>query len=427
MESVESLAMAGTERLGIGFVGAGFITQTFHSDSLRKIRNADAAGIMNPTVSKAEGLADELREADCGDPDAYDSVRELVQDPGVDALWITSPNYARVETMEMVAEELEQGNADLTGIAIEKPLARNVSEAKRVVELVEQTGVAHAYLENQVYMPSVTRLKELLWAKGRSAGRPYLARAAEEHSGPHAAWFWDGEQQGGGVLNDMMCHSHKVNKFLLEESAAGGDDLTPVAVAGDISTLKWGRDAYAEELADEYGVDYEAAPAEDYARASVFYETEDGELVVGEATNSWNFVGSGLRITVELLGPEYSGAVNTLDTGTELFFSENLEEEGEYYVEKQEAEEGSIPVVPDETAAYGYLDQNKHVVESFRAGENAREDVYDGLEVVKLCMASYRAAEEGRRIEFADVDLDGYVPEPARGEFESGPAGIRPD
>ena len=208
--------MAGTERLGIGFVGAGFITQTFHSDSLRKIRNADAAGIMNPTVSKAEGLADELREADCGDPDAYDSVRELVQDPGVDALWITSPNYARVETMEMVAEELEQGNADLTGIAFEKPLARNVSEAKRVVELVEQTGVAHAYLENQVYMPSVTRLKELLWAKGRSAGRPYLARAAEEHSGPHAAWFWDGGQQGRCV------ERHDVSLTQSQQVPSGG-------------------------------------------------------------------------------------------------------------------------------------------------------------------------------------------------------------
>ncbi len=83
--------------------------------------------------------------------------------------------------------------------------------------------------------------------------------------------------------------------------------------------------------------------------------------------------------------------------------------------------------MPDETAAYGYLEQNKHVVESFRAGESAREDVHDGLEVVRLCMASYKAAEEGRRLEFDDLDLEGYVPEPARGEFESGTAGIRPD
>lgn len=419
--------MSASGRLGIGFVGAGFITQTFHADSLRNIRHADAAGIMNPTVSKAEDLADEIRAAGCGEPNTYDDVRDLVRDPDVDALWITSPNYTRVETMEMVVEELEQGNAELTGVAIEKPLARNVGEAKRVVELIERTGLAHAYLENQVYMPSVTRMKELLWSQGRSSGRPYLARAAEEHSGPHAAWFWDGKRQGGGVLNDMMCHSHKVNKFLLEDSTTDDGGLTPIAAAADIATLKWGRDSYREELAAEYGVDYAGEPAEDYARGSIFYETDDGELVVGEATNSWNFVGSGLRITVELQGPEYSGAVNTLETGTDVFFSGDIGGDGEYYVEKQEAAEGAIPVVPDETAAYGYLAQNKHVVDSFRDGSNAREDAYDGLEVVRLCMASYKAAEEGRRLEFKDIDLDEYVPEPARGEFDSGPAGIRPD
>jgi predicted dehydrogenase len=419
--------MSASGRLGIGFVGAGFITQTFHADSLRNIRHADAAGIMNPTVSKAEDLADEIRAAGCGEPNTYDDVRDLVRDPDVDALWITSPNYTRVETMEMVAEELEQGNAELTGVAIEKPLARNVGEAKRVVELIERTGLAHAYLENQVYMPSVTRMKELLWSQGRSSGRPYLARAAEEHSGPHAAWFWDGKRQGGGVLNDMMCHSHKVNKFLLEDSTTDDGGLTPIAAAADIATLKWGRDSYREELAAEYGVDYAGEPAEDYARGSIFYETDDGELVVGEATNSWNFVGSGLRITVELQGPEYSGAVNTLETGTDVFFSGDIGGDGEYYVEKQEAAEGAIPVVPDETAAYGYLAQNKHVVDSFRDGSNAREDAHDGLEVVRLCMASYKAAEEGRRLEFKDIDLGEYVPEPARGEFDSGPAGIRPD
>jgi predicted dehydrogenase len=83
-----------------------------------------------------------------------------------------------------------------------------------------------------------------------------------------------------------------------------------------------------------------------------------------------------------------------------------------------------MSVLPDEPVTYGYLAQNRHVVDAFRTGEDASEDLRDGLEVVKLCMASYKAAEEGERLRFDSLDLDEYMPEPARGEFEAGPGGI---
>jgi len=84
----------------------------------------------------------------------------------------------------------------------------------------------------------------------------------------------------------------------------------------------------------------------------VFYETPDGDLVVGEATNSWCFVGSGLRITIELLGPEYSGTVNTLESGTDVFFSDRAAEDAGYVVEKREADRGAMPVLPQEAATW---------------------------------------------------------------------------
>ena len=33
-------------------------------------------------------------------------------------------------------------------------------------------------------------------------------------------WFWQGELQGGGVLNDMMCHSALVVRHLLTKPGA---------------------------------------------------------------------------------------------------------------------------------------------------------------------------------------------------------------
>ena len=33
-------------------------------------------------------------------------------------------------------------------------------------------------------------------------------------------WFWRGDLQGGGVLNDMMCHSLEVGRHLLTKPGA---------------------------------------------------------------------------------------------------------------------------------------------------------------------------------------------------------------
>lgn len=48
--------------------------------------------------------------------------------------------------------------------------------------------------------------------------------------------------------------------------------------------LKWDCAEYADELQEQYGVDWESDPSDDYARVTVKYETDDGQSVVSEAT-----------------------------------------------------------------------------------------------------------------------------------------------
>jgi len=85
-------------------------------------------------------------------------------------VWVTSPNHTRVDTVSAIVEEVEQGRAELDGIAIEKPLARTVDEAREIVDLVDGTNLNEAYLENQVHMPGVERMKELLWDTAEGLG-----------------------------------------------------------------------------------------------------------------------------------------------------------------------------------------------------------------------------------------------------------------
>jgi len=277
-------------------------------------------------------------------------------------------------------------------------------------------------MENQLFSPQVETGKTLIWARGAAnTGRPYLARAAEEHSGPHMPWFWRGALQGGGVLNDMMCHSALVVRHLLTKPGASYDTVRPVRITGHIASLKWSRPEYAKLLSKTMGkeVDYTKSPSEDFASVMIEFETDDGYTVLGEATTSWSFVGAGLRLSAELLGPEYSMTWNTLDSGLKLFFSREVKgRQGEDLVEKQNAEMGQMPVVASEAAAYGYEAEDRHFVRVFQGKEKAKLTFDDGVEVVKLLMTAYASAEQGKTLAFPPKGIDKFVPQVAKGDWK---------
>jgi len=404
--------MAHEQRLGVGFIGSGFITR-FHIDAWQGVRGADVRGIWSPNRDHAAEAAALAQERRVGDAQVHSSIGEMVAAPDVDAVWICGPNHTRIANMEAIVEAVQSG-ADLTAVACEKPLARTVAEAERMVELVEEIDVLHGYLEDQLFSPGLRRGREIIWERGAAlTGRPYLARAAEEHSGPHAPWFWRGDQQGGGVLNDMMCHSVEVARFLLTEPGAPRDSIRPTKVSAQIASLKWSREHYAQQLQEQYGpeVDYRERPSEDFARATIEYEDEQGRTLISETTTSWCFVGAGLRLRSELLGPEYAMEANSLESETEVFFSREVEgEAGEDLVEKQNAEQGLMPVVGDEAATYGYTGENRHFVRRFLDGEQPQLDYHSGREVTALLMTAYMSAEKERTLDWRPDGLRDFVP-----------------
>ena len=407
-------------RLGIGFVGSGFNAR-FHMQAFQAVRDADVRGVWSPHRRHAADAAAYARSLDIGPARPYDSIGQMVEDPAIQAIWLCGANQARVENVEEIVDPVLRGTAELKGLACEKPLARNVAEANAVLALVNRAELAHGYLENQVFAPPIERGRALLWARGAAlTGRPYLARAAEEHSGPHAPWFWRGQMQGGGVLNDMMCHSALVVRHLLTKPGALLKTVKPVRVTAHIASLKWSRPGYAKRLRATMGreVDYTRHPAEDFASMTIEFKTADGEKVFGEATTSWSFVGAGLRLSAELLGPEYSMSWNSLDAGLKLFFSREVRgKSGEDLVEKQNAEMGLMPVVADEASVYGYVAENRHFVRAFLGKEEPQLTFDDGLEVVKLLMAAYMSAERGKTVAFPPPGLSRFVPAVARGTW----------
>ena len=132
-----------------------------------------------------------------------------------------------------------------------------------------------------------------------------------------------------------------------------------MTVNAEIATLKWSRQEYIDLLKEMYNnrIDYGKTPAEDFARANVNFKDDDGNILVAEVTTSWSFVGPGLRLSFEMMGPEYFMQINTLEPELHIFFSRKVTgREGEDMVEKQAAEQGLMPVISDEGLVYGYTD-----------------------------------------------------------------------
>ena len=401
--------------LRIGFVGTGFVA-AFHLRALLNVRHVELIGVHSRDAKRREAFAQEVDRCELGPCRAHPTLSSLLEDARLDAVWILVPNDQRLEVMREIHAAVLAKRSAVRAVACEKPLGRTLPEALEMLRLATDAGLLHGYLENEVFMPAAQRGREIVWRRAVPiAGRPYLARAAEEHSGPHAAWFWRGDRQGGGVMSDMMCHAIEVGRHLLTAPGEPRSSLTVRSVTGQVNYLKWTRPQYVRDLNERFGIDFRAKKVEDFARATVVLtDVDDTELIV-EASTSWAYVGPGLRLDLSLLGPEYAMEFNSLNSGLRVFLSRRIQGgSGEDLVEKQNAEQGLMPVIEDEAGSYGYTSEDRHMVDAFRAGRLPNETFDDGVEVIRMIMGLYKSAELGCTVTFPDADLMHYVPPSVR-------------
>jgi predicted dehydrogenase len=398
--------------LRYGFIGGGFVA-AFHLRALREVRGVEVKGFY--ALDPVDRLIAYCQEHGLGDAKAYRSIAEMAKE--VDVIAIFAPNYARVEHVEQIVDAVKAG-AQLKGVICEKPLARNMQEGRRVVELIRSVGVPEAYFENQIHMKPVQAQRLQLRPVMETMGPPTLARSGEEHGGPHSAWFWDPTRQGGGVLSDMGCHCLAVSWYALTPWGKPPRFLQPQSVWAETALLKWGQPRWRQELLRRYGVDYSKTPAEDFSTGIVTYKNpETGQLVKGQFTVSWMYDKQGLRLSLDGIGPGYAFEMNTLRSPLEVFISDAAAAsitDTELALEKLQASRGLLCVQPNEADLYGYTDEHRDALAAFQQGRSALLDWEYGLEITRLTMAAYLSAERGAKVDLTDPAtnqlLETYVP-----------------
>jgi predicted dehydrogenase len=398
--------------LRYGIVGGGFITG-FQLRALCGVRGIEVAGLVSrrpPTQ-----LAEFVRREGLGEGRIFASIKEMA--PHVDVIALFAPNFARLSHVQEVVDAVKAGSR-LKGIICEKPLGRNLPEARRMIRLVEDAGLRHIYFENQLHMKTLQSVRTQMAAVMGAMGPPLLVRSGEEHSGPHNAWFWDPTRQGGGVMSDMGCHCLAVGWYALTPPGKSPSFLQPQSVTADLSLLKWGQPRWRQRLVERFGVDYGQTPAEDFATGMVTYKNpESGRLAKAQFSVSWMYDKQGLRLSLDGLGAGYAFEMNTLRSPLELFIGDEAAQgvaDAEAAIEKSTASRGLLAVQPNEADLYGYNDENADARDALLTGRPPLLDWHYGLEIVRLTMAAYLSAERQATVDLTNAktaeELETYIP-----------------
>jgi len=282
-----------------------------------------------------------------------DFVEKLCADPEVEVADIGLPNFLHKKAAVLATENGKH-------VICEKPLALSANEAKAMLDVVEKGGVIHCYAENQVFVPHITRAKEMI--KKGAIGDVFWVRSREAHFGPHSAWFWNPELAGGGVLMDMGCHSVEVARYLIDKKPT--------------EAYAWGTTLVHN------------TKAEDNSLALVKYEGNE----LGQSENSWAAHG-GLDLRFEIYGSDGAFFIDPArETGVKVFTVAPEEKVG-YIVEKAEAKKGWMYPIWREHEVYGFLFELQHFISCILEGEMPRETFKDGYLVNCILDACYKSMQ----------------------------------
>jgi len=165
-------------------------------------------------------------------PKAFATAEELFADPGIDAVYIATPNKFHVP---LSIKAMEAGKH----VILEKPFAMSYHEALQAAEVSRRTGKILTLGMNQRFASSPQTVRSLVQAG--QLGEIYHAKAFWfRRSGiPRlGTWFGNRELAGGGCLYDIGVHFLDLCLYLM-------DNFEPVSVFGATYT-KFGQRGMGE-------------------------------------------------------------------------------------------------------------------------------------------------------------------------------------
>ncbi len=340
-------------KVKVGIIGSRFEAE-IHAESFRIMpEEAEVIAIASPTPGNAAKLAKRYNI-----PNVYTDYKEMLKNPDIEMVTITAPNKLH---SQMTVDIANAGKH----VVCEKPLCMTLEEADLMVDVCKKKGALFMYAEELFFTPKYVKAKEM--ADQGAFGEVYLVKQSEKHYGPHADWFWDVNQSGGGVFMDMGCHGIAFVWWFLNRPK-----LKSV-------TAQMGTYVHAKKTKGD-------------DNSFCILEFEGNKVALVE--DSWSRTG-GMDDRIEVFG-NLGCSYGNLHMGNALpTFSENGYG---YAVEKAPTTKGWSYPVFEELWNYGFPQEMAHFARCVRGKAELQSSGEDGRFVQQVLLAGYQSAGSGCKV-----------------------------
>ena len=188
-----------------GLIGASTIAREWMAPAIAAQPDSSVAAVASSDADRAQQFAREL-----GIPNAHPSVADLLANPDIDAVYISTTNeWHEPQALAAVAAGKH--------VLCEKPLALSLDGAQRMVVAAKMAGVVlgtNHHLRNAV---SHRTMRELV--QNGAVGQPLAARVFHAVFLPThlQGWRIDRPEAGGGVVLDITVHDADTLRFVLAD------------------------------------------------------------------------------------------------------------------------------------------------------------------------------------------------------------------
>lgn len=347
-----------SSKLRIGIIGTGGIARGVHLPGYKALPElCEVAAVCDVSPESAQKAA-----ADFEVPTVYATYEELVADPSIDAVSVTTPNAYHLEPTLMA---LRAGKH----VLCEKPLAMNGDEARQICRTAKETGKMVQVALQMRFSSQVRFVKQFIDDGGM--GDIYYARAQALRRRGVPAWgvFIDREKQGGGPLIDIGVHILDSTLYLMGY---------PKPVAASAKT--WDQLGKNPALFNNWG-DYDRSrfTVEDFAVG--FIRFDNGAVVVLESSFMANLEGDPFQ--TQLFGTKAGALVKGSGTDSVRIFTEHNRQ-------LFNMEPVNLPKVES-----SHADEVRAFVEAIHAGTASPVPPEDGLTLNAIFDAMYKSSETG--------------------------------